>query len=77
MSTNTFSKETELRLADFFNNSIDPRSMAKTIRQANYLLALHAMQENQALQSEKINLEDCFYWLNQLAEILNPHLHLE
>ncbi|CAA9195940.1 hypothetical protein [Flavobacterium collinsii] len=74
MSTNTFNKETELRLADFFSNSIDPETMAKTIRQVNYALALSVMQEHESLQSERTNLQNGFYWLNQLAEILNPYL---
>nr|WP_095953798.1 hypothetical protein [Flavobacterium sp. ACN6] len=77
MSTNTFSKETQLRLADFFNESIDPKSMAKAIRQVNYVLALNAMRDSETLQTEKINLEDNFYWLNKLAEILNPYLEVE
>ncbi|WP_165763230.1 hypothetical protein [Flavobacterium sp. AJR] len=50
--------------------------MAKVIRQANYLLALGAMRE-QTLQNEIINLENSFYWLNELAEILNPYLDVE
>lgn len=77
MSTNTFSKETELRLADFFNNSIDPQLMAKTIRQVNYMLALSLMRECETLETEKTNLENGFYWLNELAEILNPYLDVE
>ncbi|WP_291284869.1 hypothetical protein [Flavobacterium sp.] len=74
MSTTTLSKETELRLTDFFSNSIDPATMAKTIRQVNYVLALSVMQEHEPLQSEKTNLQNGFYWLNQLAENLNPYL---
>ncbi|WP_264552596.1 hypothetical protein [Flavobacterium sp. N2038] len=74
MSTNTLSRETELRLTEFFNNSIDSKSMAKTIRQVNYLLALNVMREQETLKPENINLEDNFYWLNKLAEILDPYL---
>ena len=77
MSTNTFSKETELRLADFFNKSIDSKSMAKTIRQINYLLALNTMRVEGFLKPETINLEDSFYWLNELAETLDPYLDAE
>jgi hypothetical protein len=76
MSTNTFSKETELRLTEFFNNSIDSKSMAKTIRQVNYTLALNVLK-NETIQPENINLEDSFYWLNKLAEILDPYLEVE
>ncbi|MFH7003846.1 hypothetical protein [Flavobacterium bizetiae] len=77
MSTNTLSKETESRLADFFNNSIDPQLMAKTIRQVNHMLALSLMRDCETLEIEKINLQNGFYWLNELAEILNPYLDVE
>ncbi|MFH6994176.1 hypothetical protein [Flavobacterium sp. FlaQc-48] len=77
MSTNTLSKEAETRLMNFFNNTIDPKEMAKSIRQANYILALGVMREHETLQNEKANLENSFYWLNQLAEILNPYLDEE
>ncbi|TPG39325.1 hypothetical protein [Flavobacterium pectinovorum] len=77
MSTNTLSKETELRLADFFNNSIDVKFMAKTIRQMNYMVALSLMHECETLEIDKKNLENGFFWLNELAEILNPYLDVE
>ncbi|WP_166922645.1 hypothetical protein [Flavobacterium poyangense] len=77
MSTNTFSKETELRVIDFFNNSIDSKSMAKTIRQVNYLFALNVMREQESLQLDNTNFDDSFYWLNKLAETLDPYLEVE
>jgi len=77
MSTNTFSKEAETRLLNFFNHTIDPETMAKAIRQLNYLLALEVMRKNQTLQNEIDNIENSFYWLNELAEVLNPYLDLE
>ncbi|RZJ47731.1 MAG: hypothetical protein EOO44_22045 [Flavobacterium sp.] len=72
MSTNTFSKETETRLLDFFNHRIDIEDMAKIIRQVNYTLALGVLKDQGAT-----NLENNFYWLNELAEILNPYLDKE
>lgn len=77
MSTKNLSKETELRLNDFFSNSIDPKLMAKTIRKLNYVLALSVMRDCETLETEKLNLEQGFYWLNELAEILNPYLDVE
>jgi hypothetical protein len=77
MSTNTLSKEAEIRIIDFFSKTVDPKSMAKTIRHLNYLLALSVMRENETLKLEMINLENGFYWLNELAEILNPYLDVE
>ena len=77
MSTNTLSKEAEKRLTDFFNHTIEPEGMAKAIRQLNYLLALGVMREHETLQTQINTLENSFYWLNELAEVLNPYLSLE
>ncbi|SHG02524.1 hypothetical protein [Flavobacterium johnsoniae] len=77
MSTNVLSKETELKLNDFFNNYIDPKLMAKTIRKVNYVLALSLMRDCETMEIEKTSIQDAFYWLNELAEILNPYLDVE
>ncbi|MCD0467075.1 hypothetical protein [Flavobacterium sp. ENC] len=74
MSTNTFSKEAEARLIDFFHHTIAPKDMAKVIRQVNYTLALGVMREKETRQN---GIENNFYWLNELAEILNPYLEAE
>ncbi|MDL2142692.1 hypothetical protein QQY79_09180 [Flavobacterium tructae] len=74
MKTNTLSKEAETRLIDFFNHTIDPTEMAKAIRQANHILALGVIREHENLEKERTSLENSFYWLNELAEILNPYL---
>lgn len=67
--------EVEIRLTDFFTNTVDPKDMAKAIRQINYILALNVMKEKGALEIG--NLENGFYWLNELAEILDPYLDVE
>lgn len=77
MSTKILSKEAETRLMAFFNNTIEPNEMAKAIRQLNYILALGVMREDKTLQNQIVNLENSFYWLNELAEILNPYLDVE
>ncbi len=74
MSTKTLSKEAEIRLMNFFNDRIDPIDMAKAIRQVNLTLALGAINEQENVQSK---LGDSFYWLNELAETLNPYLNAE
>ena len=76
-NTNSLSKETEKNLIDFFNKSVDPKVMAKLIRQLNYVVALGVMREHETLQNNVINLENSFYWLNELAEVLNPYLDVE
>jgi hypothetical protein len=74
MTTENFSKETETRLMEFFNNAIDPKDMAKSIRQVNYVLSLCAMKGSETVLFGLDNVEDNFYWLNQLAEVLDPYL---
>lgn len=77
MSTNTLSKEAEKRLINFFNDTIDPAEMSRTIRKLNYIIALGILRQDPTLQNELINLENSFFWLNELAEVLNPYLNLE
>lgn len=74
MSTNHLSKETETRLIDFFSNKIDPKDLAKTIRYLNYVIALGVMRKDETLKLQIIKIEEGFYWLNELAEILHPYL---
>ena len=77
MSTNHLSKEFETRLKDFFADIIDPKDMAKSIRQVNYALSLCSMRGCETLESELSNIDDNYYWLNRLAEILDPYLDVE
>ncbi|OXA70923.1 hypothetical protein B0A67_13455 [Flavobacterium aquidurense] len=77
MSTKNLSKEAETRLLNFFNNTIAPKGMAKALRQVNYVMALGIIREDETLQQEVTRLENSFYWLNELAEILNPYLDVE
>jgi hypothetical protein len=72
MSRDNLSKETETRLIDFFTNNINPKDIAKAIRQVNYVLALGALRECETVQSEIKNLENSFYCMNKLAEVLDP-----
>lgn len=77
MSVNSLSKETELRLNEFFNQETDPKSFAKTIRKVNYLLALSLMRECETMQIDSKSVEEGYFWLNELAEILNPYMEIE
>lgn len=77
MSTNHLSKETETRLIDFFSNKIDPKDLAKTIRYLNYVIALGVMRKDETLKLQIIKIEEGFYWLNELAEILHPYLDVD
>lgn len=77
MSVNHFSKEIEVRLLEFFANSIDPKDMAKSIRRVNYALSVSSMRGCETIESELSNIDDNFYWLNKLAEVLDPYLDVE
>ncbi|MET3025147.1 hypothetical protein ABXT06_00565 [Flavobacterium sp. UW10123] len=61
MSTNHFSEEVETRLKGFFNEIIDPKDMAKTIREVNYLLSLYCMRSRKTDEMEFTNIDDNFY----------------
>ena len=77
MSVNSLTKETELRLNEFFNQETDPKSFAKTIRKVNYLLAMSLMRDCETMQIDPKSVEEGYFWLNELAEILNPYMEME
>ena len=77
MGKKHFSKEVEIRLIDFFINTIDSDEMARTIRQVNYILSLAVMRECETVESKIKKIEDNFYWLNKLAEVLDPYLDVD
>jgi hypothetical protein len=65
------------KLTEFFNDTIDPETLAKMIRHLNHVIALTLMRKNETLECHTKELEDGFYWLNELAEILNPYLDID
>jgi len=77
MNKNHLSKEVETRLKDFFIDVVDPKDMAKLIRQINHILSLCVMRGCETVESEVKNIEDNFYWLNKLAEALDPYLDVD
>lgn len=77
MNKNHLPKEIEMRLKDFFIDVIDPKDMAKLIRQINHILSLCVMRGCETVESEVKNIEDNFYWLNKLAEALDPYLDVD
>ncbi|PAM95521.1 hypothetical protein B4N84_09645 [Flavobacterium sp. IR1] len=70
---NILSKEQETKLIEFFNKKIDAKAMAKMIRKLNFIVALGVMREDETLQLEIENVEDGYFWLNELAEVLDPY----
>lgn len=77
MITKSLSTEAETRIKAFFINTIEPKDLAKTIRQVNYALSMCSMRGCETLESELNNIDDNFYWLNKLAEVLDPYLDVD
>jgi hypothetical protein len=77
MNKNHLSTEVETRLKDFFIDVMDPGDMAKKIREVNFALSLCVMRGCETVESEINNIEDNFYWLNKLAEALDPYLDVD
>jgi len=77
MNKNHLSKEVETRLKDFLIAVIEPQDLAKAIRKVNYALSLCVMRGCETVESEVNNIEDNFYWLNKLAEALDPYLDVD
>lgn len=74
MITDNFSTEVETRLNDFFTDKIDCKEMAKMIREVNNVLSLCVMRDCEIIKFGVKNIDDSFYWLNKLAEVLDPYL---
>lgn len=77
MTTGNLSKDVETRLKDFFSEIVYPKDMAKTIREVNYALSLCVMRKCETLEFDLKNVDDNFYWLNRLAEVLDPYLEID
>ncbi|MEP6931806.1 MAG: hypothetical protein ABI850_17420 [Flavobacterium sp.] len=78
-TTNTISKSHENeKLNKFFTDVIDEATMAKHIRRLNYLLTQAVIQEDETRNVfNREWLDSGFYYLNELAEILDPYLDVE
>jgi hypothetical protein len=66
------------KIENFFNKKIDSQSFAQQIRRANHILAELMMQpESEETISKSHWAKDCFYYLNEFAELINPVLEKE
>ena len=62
-------------LIKYFTDDITPKEMAKSLRRATYLIALsyiRAEDGNNPMNKEWT--DDSYYFLNELAEVLDPVL---
>ncbi|MFC0778720.1 hypothetical protein [Flavobacterium sp. HJSW_4] len=74
MTTQNLSHETQTRLNNLFIDEIDCKEMAKIIREVNNALSLCIMRDCETIKFGVKNIDDSFYWLNKLAEVLDPYL---
>ena len=65
------------KLTEFFNNDISPETMAKLIRNLNYVITLSLIRNNETLEFHNKELDQTVYWLNQLAENLDPYFSID
>lgn len=65
------------KLLEFFRKDVPPASMAKMIRHLNYVVALSLIRRNETLECHRAELDHEFFWLNELAEILNPYFNID
>jgi len=74
MITENFSNGIQTRLNNLFTDDIDCKEMAKIIREVNNALSLSVMRDCETIKFGVKNIDDSFYWLNKLAEVLDPYL---
>ena len=64
------------RLNEFLKSTIEPASLAKKLRRANYILAITNLTDKEnSIDMDWAN--DSYFWINELAEILDPNLDIE
>lgn len=63
------------RLVTFFTEQVDAKSMAQSLRRAAYLIALSFIRSDghSNVMSQEW-ADDSFYFLNEMAEVLDPVL---
>lgn len=62
-------------LLKFFTETVDAKTMAQSLRRATYLIALSYIRAEETVNPmNKEWTDDSFYFLNELAEVLDPVL---
>ena len=64
------------RLSEFLKSTIEPVTLAKHLRRANYILAISQLTDEES-STDKKWVNDSYFWINELAEILDPNLDIE
>lgn len=80
MSTEEKEIETTLaseRLNLFFKEITGEKEMAKQIRRMNYVLSMATIGEKDEPLPGEYWVKDGLYWLNELAEVLDPSISID
>lgn len=75
---NTVQQEKMIEIMEFFDRNVGLKDFAKIIRRYNNEVALTMMSdEERDYTVDKKRINEGFYWLNELAEIIDPNLNME
>lgn len=78
MNTEATQQTLTEKIENYFETQIDLKDFAQQIRRANYILSIVMMQPDADQKIIKSNwVNDCFYHLNEFAELLDPILEKE
>lgn len=78
MSTAPTQQPVNEKIKEYFETQIGLKEFAQQIRRSNYILSIVMMQpdaDQNVIKSHWVN--DCFYHLNEFAELLDPILEKE
>lgn len=78
MSTEATQQTVTEKIENYFETEINFKDFAQQIRRANYILSTVMMQPDADQNITKSHwINDCFYHLNEFAELLEPILEKE
>ena len=78
MDSKNENQYTNNKLNKFLDKRIDEKTLAKCIRRVNYILSLSIIRNDEDKNPiDKDWAVNGFYWLNELAEVLDPVLDNE
>ena len=79
MNQEKIKESIEEKIKEFLNRDIDPKTLALYLRKYNHAIISNEM-ERLSVDFEYMYLDeikDGYYWVNQVAELLDPYLKKE
>ena len=75
MTTEILNTKQQEKLMKFFEDEVYPGQLAQIIRRYNHEISLMMIRDDESKNViNKQWIDDGFYWLNELAEIIDPNL---